>query len=727
MKQITAISFSLLVILLLINAAAAQTNITSHYADGQIWVTWEFVEPGPETFVIYGSNSPIVEFGDGEQVGRLFLYEYIPGALRAQFGPADRGRVIPAASGAGVDSLAGNRGLFVETVHDSLPRYFAVVAFGDSVITPGSNATTVAATGVISPADLVECHRQFEAGTEPGYTSRVYAMWADGREDPQDARPDVPVCANAAKNGMPSIFIISAPENLGAGPHPVTYWLHGGGGTANQSMPGKRKIYNIDPVDGFLVAHNDDHVRWINGNDVFWEEHSNSWWFGWGVHHDPFLGGTTIPSADEIIVNYTQRRIIWIHDWLIRQGWVDPERTSICGHSLGSSGTAAIGKAFPDVFATCTMFNNGFAGPDSLFTGWNLFGHVEDQIKTVLVDAEGDSILLFNVFNLTTPLAPGKDLPLFRSFHGKNDDNDIMMWDAFVTQQYKDADSLALGMHLYWDERRHSPPPGHFANGNTANQQTERDNVFYQEQYRVNQSFPGFYNHRLSPGAFNPGNGDSLNGDPWGTWGGYHDWDLDTLVDEVERWECTIYLIDGSPWLPDNAPMDSLISDFTPRKAQAFEPGPGETVNWAQISLGGDTLLAGEIDADANGRVHLTGLSTYRYPVKTRVQFARSSTAVATHKPPPHALLGFGAYPNPFNPKTEIHFVLSGPAAVELTIHDLQGRLLRRLASAQFSAGAHGVSWVGDDIKGSTMASGIYLARITVDGASSGILLTLLK
>lgn len=712
------------IILLTAPLASAQTSIQAHYAEGQIWVTWEFVPPGPQTFVIYGSDTPITQFAGSEQTGRLFQYEYLPGALREQFGLSDLGWTIPTAGGAAIDTLSGSQGLFVETVHAAGPRYFAIVAFGDTTITPGVNATTLPAQGLYEPSEKVESHLQFEAPTLDGFTSRVFAMWADGREDPEDHRPDFPVCANAAKNGMPSIFIVSARDDIEPGPQPVTYWLHGGGGRAKQSMPGVRPYYNIDPDEGLLVAHNDDMVRWFNA--TIQEEASSTWWFGWGIHHDPFPEGPTFPPADEIIVNYTQRRLVWIHEWLVRKGWVDAEYTSLIGHSMGSAGTTALGKAYPDKIATCTIMNNGFAGPDALASIWNILGWPEDDLKCNLVDAGGDSIPVYKVFDLSTSLAPGKDLPLFRSFHGKNDTSDTMMWDAFVTDQYRLADSLGMGMQLYWDERTHTPP-GYWANGYTSDLQSERDNVAYQETFGVHQSFPAFYGHRLFPGIPAPGDGDPASGDPRGTWGGYHDWNRDTLVDEPERWEATIFLISGSPWLPDNTPVDSLLSKFTIRRAQSFAPAAGEIVDWCQLSSVGDTLRSGETVADAGGRVHIESLTTYRDPYRSRVQFARRSSEVGDEEAP-ETIFSLEAAPNPFNPKTEIRFNLDQNSSVNLYVFDLGGRRVRTLHTGiVLDAGEHLIEWKGQNDRGETVASGVYFLSLSTANQSLSRKLVLLK
>ncbi|TKJ37236.1 hypothetical protein CEE37_14075 [candidate division LCP-89 bacterium B3_LCP] len=65
-----------------------------------------------------------------------------------------------------------------------------------------------------------------------------------------------------------------------------------------------------------------------------------------------------------------------------------------------------------------------------------------------------------------------------------------------------------------------------------------------------------------------------------------------------------------------------------------------------------------------------------------------------------------GAYPNPFNPMTTIHFDLPKASKVTLTVYDISGRLVTELVNGWRDAGEHEVTF---DASG--MASGIYLVR----------------
>lgn len=86
------------------------------------------------------------------------------------------------------------------------------------------------------------------------------------------------------------------------------------------------------------------------------------------------------------------------------------------------------------------------------------------------------------------------------------------------------------------------------------------------------------------------------------------------------------------------------------------------------------------------------------------------------------------AYPNPFNPRTEVRFELSAPAEVRLRVLDVAGREVWRSAARRVEAGPGRIRWLGQDAAGRSLAAGAYLYALAVDGriAASGKL-TLLK
>jgi hypothetical protein len=90
--------------------------------------------------------------------------------------------------------------------------------------------------------------------------------------------------------------------------------------------------------------------------------------------------------------------------------------------------------------------------------------------------------------------------------------------------------------------------------------------------------------------------------------------------------------------------------------------------------------------------------------------------------------LSLEAQPNPFNPRTEIHFRLPRTGQVTLDIHDARGRLVRRLiVDETYDEGPGLVVWDGNDDQGRALPSGIFLARIRAGGFSAITKLTLLR
>jgi len=77
------------------------------------------------------------------------------------------------------------------------------------------------------------------------------------------------------------------------------------------------------------------------------------------------------------------------------------------------------------------------------------------------------------------------------------------------------------------------------------------------------------------------------------------------------------------------------------------------------------------------------------------------------------------ASPNPFRGSGEIAFDLPKAARVELTVHDLAGRLVKTLVVGETSAGHHSVRWDGKDAQGRPVASGVYIYTLRAGSLSA--------
>jgi len=103
------------------------------------------------------------------------------------------------------------------------------------------------------------------------------------------------------------------------------------------------------------------------------------------------------------------------------------------------------------------------------------------------------------------------------------------------------------------------------------------------------------------------------------------------------------------------------------------------------------------------------------------------STDVNDDTSPPKSFHLFQNYPNPFNPKTEIIYEISRPGRVEVSIYDINGRLVRKLVDRYEEAGRKSVIWDGRDASGRRVSSGVYIGRVRFGEEAKSIKMILQK
>jgi len=83
--------------------------------------------------------------------------------------------------------------------------------------------------------------------------------------------------------------------------------------------------------------------------------------------------------------------------------------------------------------------------------------------------------------------------------------------------------------------------------------------------------------------------------------------------------------------------------------------------------------------------------------------------------------------PNPFSRMATVSYELRQAGPVALTVHDVSGRLVRRLESGYRSPGRHEASWNATDDHGRRMPAGIYFLRFSAGGQASSRRVTLMR
>ena len=101
------------------------------------------------------------------------------------------------------------------------------------------------------------------------------------------------------------------------------------------------------------------------------------------------------------------------------------------------------------------------------------------------------------------------------------------------------------------------------------------------------------------------------------------------------------------------------------------------------------------------------------------VESITNGTFVSVEEPhpmlTPDKYMLYQNYPNPFNPVTTIRYELPEPAHVTLRVYDALGREAATLVNQQETAGQHSVQY-----DAGSLASGVYLYRITFESGSGG-------
>jgi hypothetical protein len=94
--------------------------------------------------------------------------------------------------------------------------------------------------------------------------------------------------------------------------------------------------------------------------------------------------------------------------------------------------------------------------------------------------------------------------------------------------------------------------------------------------------------------------------------------------------------------------------------------------------------------------------------VNKEVTAARETEVIS-----PRSFSLFQNYPNPFNPTTTITFSLARESNVSLKIYDLPGKEVATIVSGGYHQGIYQTHW-----NAAGYPSGVYLCRLSVDGAT---------
>ncbi len=141
---------------------------------------------------------------------------------------------------------------------------------------------------------------------------------------------------------------------------------------------------------------------------------------------------------------------------------------------------------------------------------------------------------------------------------------------------------------------------------------------------------------------------------------------------------------------------------------------------WTQTNDGLMELTIEAFSINPNNYIFVgtDGGSAYRMPIQVGVT---EKVKGFTER------FAFSAVPNPAINRTLINYQLTKKSVVDLSIYDIQGRLIKVLVNDTEDPGVHCVAWNGFDERNNRVAAGVYFCKLTIEGTAHIQKLVLLK
>lgn len=511
-------------------AVPAASDVHTTVRSGQVFVSWTEAEtPEGTTFNVYVADAPITDVSAARRVGhhieRCSARDWWadPASFDRKATPAPPvGWLLDG----GKTRLDPRDGLFVYTARpdDRKLLYFAVTTSDAD----GHEMTNIVAEANATTMPTAVAH-------EP-----IAAYW----------QLDVPEPAKGAGRGMPLSMKLHGKSGVVANSEYLVFGDETMGWRAG--LPFK---FAVRIVNGIVIVQPTDRV-WINrphteakdgGAPAIW-----TFWYGYNSHiYDRNAMSTGVPT------NYTENRLLWMIDFVVRHYQTDRNRCYLSGSSMGGCGTVSFGLRHPELFAALdarvpiVSYTYDAAASASRLEPSCWTGTITPDVKT------NESVPLLERMNgVRLVNAATADLPYLFLVHGRNDGS--IPWQnnpAF----YRTLDERRQGFSAYWDEGTH-PTAGKNAPTDVKGWATKM------LRYRLDESFPVF--SRTSSDG-DPGDGRPQNGDPVGWMNRGFDWR--GVVDEAGRYSISISAAyDGATY--------PIRTDVTLRRLQRFRPAAGETL-----------------------------------------------------------------------------------------------------------------------------------------------------
>lgn len=567
------------------------TNLRGFYRAGQVFLQWD--EPEGLTGVRFRVLSSDQAITDANAAQAAILGDYLaPGSSTdwwlhpetygrplSEYPENERPNYVPEGwiIEEGGARIAPGNGLFVHTVtaETAGPRFYAVVSWpeeGERVIgpiQPGVNSLAEPITGEVAPIEPIW---QGDPAARPGAGAG------------QDLPLDLVLHAKRGRGGME--WLVFGPGELGWRESLAFKFGAAVTGDAVRVAPTDRVW-----IDRMFPEGYDSCERLTPAVHSFWSGYNNR-------IYDPAL------MAEGTAEMFTERRVLWIVDWVQRYFGTDPMRSYAMGSSMGGCGSFNIAFRHPEIFAAIAP-NVGIVnyqlpeGPDSRKRIEAFMGGMDRMTDRGMTVAEWLDAGRFALDH------ERESLPFVIMSNGRQDTS--IPWGA-NPPFYRAMQEARQGFIAAWNEGTHGDvstllPPDI----------KERMSFAWMHRFALDQSYPAFSNCTAND---NPGEGAPDDGDPVGYINRGLDWE--EPIDEPGKWEVTIH------WTGDEAKLPLRV-DITPRRVQSFVIKPGERIGVdiycfvCEGSIGSRVLTA-----DEHGLVTVTGAKLLG-KAGVRVTFTRAA------------------------------------------------------------------------------------------------------
>lgn len=528
------------------------TGIGAEARSGQVFLTWREADtPAGTTFRVYVSTRPVGTVGDARCVGHHVERH---SARDWWEDPASFDKDKPAAAPKGFLLTPGGQridpsgGLFVHTpAGDAAGElFFAVTSVDpqgqeDGRLVPGANATAVGVRTVPGPVRPI-----WQASTpQPAAgCAKGLALWLNLH----------------AKGG-----VVPDMEYLAFGDATMG-WREGLPFKFSVRVAGKELL--VSPTDRVWI--NRPHLEASDGGSPA------IWTFWYGYNSNIFERNLMAHGKP---VNYTERRNLWLLDWVRSYYQPDMGRAFCSGSSMGGCGTVSFGLRHPELFvglhARVPIVAYTYLGGGSAkrFEPCCWTGPIPETLAT----SDGEPFL--DRLNGTRFVEQAReDLPMIFLIHGRQDKS--IPWQN-NPGFYRALEQSHQAYAVYWDNGTHSTC------GKDAPEDVKRWYELFR-RLRRDESYPAFSHTSANS---NPGDGRPEDGDIVGWMNRGMGWrDID---DRADRYAVT--LTADYPGL-----AYPVRTDVTLRRLQRFHPDGGKRLR----VLAGDRPV-GAVERDAQGHLRL--------------------------------------------------------------------------------------------------------------------------